>query len=186
MAMRIILGSSSPRRRELMGLLGYPFEVVYPGVDEIENGLKPIEVVKGIARTKRKAIQKEYKTDLVICADTIVVLDERILGKPKTKNDARRMISLLQDRTHEVLTAVECGKGKNIHSFVVKTKVSIAKMSSDEIEAYIETDEPYDKAGGYAIQGLFAKYVQKIDGDYYNVMGLPLAKLYQVLKKMME
>src|SRR5690606_7506362 len=133
---------------------------------------------------RREAIQKQNEEDLIICADTIVVLDDKILGKPRTIKDAKQMISLLQGRTHEVLTAVECAREKKVCSFVAKTKVTIAAMNEQEIFDYIQTDEPYDKAGGYAIQGLFAKYVEKIDGDYYNVMGLPLAKLYAVLKKM--
>ncbi len=181
--MKIILGSKSPRRRELLSQLGYDFKVVVSNTIEIENGDTPENLVKNNALAKAKLISKENPDHLVICADTIVVASDTIIGKPKNLAHARAIIELLQDNNHKVLTAVVCCFNDKVWHFLETTTVYVSKMTDHEIDEYINTNEPYDKAGAYAIQGLFAKYVSRIDGDFYNVMGLPLNHLYQLLKQ---
>ncbi|HKM29862.1 MAG TPA: Maf family protein [Bacilli bacterium] len=183
--MKIILGSKSPRRKELLKQMGFAFETYLQDVDEdIVDFSDPQDYVKKTALKKGKAISEVFPNDLVICADTIVVHDNRIREKPKTKAEAYQMIEELQDDFHYVHTAVYLGLNDKIELFIETTKVTIDKMSNKEITEYINTDEPYDKAGGYAIQGLFSRYVKQIDGDYYNVMGLPVNKLYREIKKL--
>lgn len=180
----IILGSKSPRRKEILETLGLDFQIYVPDVEEdITDFNTPEEYVLKTALKKGLATQEKYFSDIVLCADTIVALDNDILEKPKDKDDARCMIKKLQGRYHTVYTAVYLGKGNNYENFACSTKVYIGKMSDNEIEEYINTTEPYDKAGAYAIQGIFAKYIEKIEGDYYNVMGLPLHEVYKKIKK---
>lgn len=181
----VILGSKSPRRKEILEMLGIDFEVYSPDViEDVHDYKTPEEYVKKTALKKGLATSKVYSRDVVICADTIVVLDNDILEKPKNKEDARRMLEMINGRCHDVLTAVYIKKCDSDYDlFVSKTKVYIDKMTDNEIEEYISTKEPYDKAGAYAIQGIFAKFIEKIDGDYYNVMGLPLNEVYNRLKK---
>lgn len=180
----IILGSKSPRRKEILETLGLEFQIYVPDVEEdITDFNTPEEYVLKTALKKGLATQEKYFNDIVLCADTIVVLDNEILEKPKDKADARGMIKKLQGRYHTVYTAVYLGKEKNYENFACSTKVYIGKMSDNEIEEYINTTEPYDKAGAYAIQGIFAKHIEKIEGDYYNVMGLPLHEVYKKIKK---
>ena len=180
----VILGSKSPRRKEILEMLGVEFKVFTPDVlEDVSVYRSPSEYVKKTALKKGLATSKTFPNDTVICADTIVTLDKEILEKPKDKKDAKKMITMLNGRYHHVLTAVYIKKNNaNYDLFVTKTKVYISKMSENEIEEYINTAEPYDKAGGYAIQGIFAKFIEKIDGDYYNVMGLPLNEVYKKLK----
>lgn len=179
--MKIILGSKSPRRKEILSLMGYDFEVRISDKEEKINGNDPIEIVSNIAKQKASNI-KTGEDELLICADTIVVLDKEILGKPTSSDDARRMISTLQGKTHYVYTAVVLKSNKKTTSFVDKAEVAIKPMSANEIEAYIKTSEPYDKAGAYAIQGIFSKYISSFKGDYYTIMGLPKTKLEKELK----
>ena len=182
--MKLILGSQSPRRKESLSNAGYNFEVRVSNVDENVISIFPEDKVKNIAKKKCDALFATSNEDeVILCADTIVVVDFNILEKPKDKDDARKMIETLQGRTHTVYTAVCIKSHENEESFIESTKVSVSPMSEQEIEDYINTDEPYDKAGGYAIQGIFSKYITKVQGDYYNVMGLPIAKVNQVLKK---
>ena len=152
MTKEIILASASPRRKELLSLLGIPFTVKVSG-----------------------------EPALVIGADTVVALDDRILGKPKDKEDARQMITDLQGRSHAVYPGVTLWDTESVHveTFSVKTVVHVAAMSTDEIERYISGDESYDKAGGYGIQGEFSKFIAGIEGDYFNVVGLPVHELYK-------
>ena len=131
------------------------------------------------------AASSKHPEDLVICADTIVLYKKQILGKPKDKEDARRMINLLSNNMHYVLTAVFISLNNRIETFVETTKVYVDKLTIDEIEDYINSPEPYDKAGAYGIQGTFSKYIIKINGDYYNVMGLPVNKTYKLLQEML-
>ena len=152
---------------------------------------KPIDISdKVLAIAKKKGLDiyskiNQAEDSVILSADTIVVLDNIILGKPKDKEDARNMISLLNGKTHQVYTAVYI-KGKNIeYQFLEKTDVDIVPMNIEEIEEYINTKEPYDKAGSYAIQGIFSKYISAINGDYYNVMGLPICKVNSILKKLL-
>lgn len=179
----VILGSKSPRRKEILEMLGIEFETYSPNVKEdISDYKNPYDYVYKTALKKGLATSKQFPNNTVICADTIVTIDDEILEKPKDKDDARRMIKLLSGRSHSVLTAVYILKNSKYETFVNETKVYISKMNENEIEEYINTTEPYDKAGGYAIQGIFARYIEKIDGDYYNVVGLPLNEVYKKIK----
>jgi len=182
----IILGSKSPRRKEILELLGLDFKIYVPDVEEdITDYNTPEEYVLKTALKKGLATQKEFYNDVVLCADTIVAIDNEILEKPKNKDDARSMINKIQGKYHMVYTSVYLGKEDKYDNFVCGTKVFISEMSAQEIEDYINTQEPYDKAGAYAIQGIFAKHIEKIEGDYYNVMGLPLNEVYNKLKNIM-
>ena len=182
--MKIILGSASPRRREILASAGYEFTVdIVNTVEDVEEE-NPEEYVLKTALKKGEATSLVHPNELVICADTIVACNNHILEKPKDKDDAFRMIKELQNNSHFVYTAVYFGlKGKN-ELLVEKTKVYIAKMSDQEILDYIATGEPMDKAGAYAIQGKFAKYVQGIEGDYYNVVGFPISRFRIEMKRL--
>lgn len=183
--MKIILGSKSPRRKELLKQMGFSFEIYLLEVEEdIKDFSDPQDYVKKTALKKGNAISQIFPEDLVICADTIVVHNNCILEKPKNKQEAYEMLHDLQGDSHFVFTAVYLGLKNKTKVFIETTKVTIDSMNESEIEEYISTKEPYDKAGGYAIQGLFGRYVQKIEGDYYNVMGLPVNKLYREIKKL--
>ena len=190
--MRYILASGSPRRRELLGALGFDFEIIPAVGEEIITSEVPSEVVTSLSQQKAKEIFHKVLRDnkdtlVVIGSDTVVSYREKILGKPKDKEDARRMIRLIVGHTHEVYTGVtviyETSVGEKEISFYECTKVRVYPMTDDDIEAYLDTDEPYDKAGAYGIQGIFGKYVEGIDGDYNCVVGLPVARLYQEMRK---
>lgn len=184
--MKLILASKSPRRKEILSQAGYEFEIVISNVDENVSEKKAEDKVLAIAKKKGIDIYNKLKEEdvVILSADTIVVVDNIILGKPKNIDDARNMINLLNNRTHQVFTAVYI-KANNIeYQFLEKTDVNLVCITDDEIEEYINTTEPYDKAGGYAIQGVFSKFISSINGDYYNVMGLPICKVNQILKKL--
>lgn len=138
-----------------------------------------------IKTAKKKSIDllKKHKSDIILTCDTVVYIDGNILGKPKDFNDCYKMIKMISGKCHEVITGVFIGNNDNNDSFFVSTKVYVSKMTDEEILEYINTKEPYDKAGGYAIQGLFGKFIERIEGDYYNVVGLPLNEVYNTLKK---
>lgn len=181
--MKIILGSQSPRRKELLELLGYEFTVISPNVDETVEYTTFPEMVQKIAFKKAHHISQTYKDELIICADTIVVCEDECFGKPKSKEDAYYMIKALSGKPHSVYTAVACIYQGKEYGFVEETKCYVTDMTEEEILDYISTSEPYDKAGAYGIQGIFAKYIEKIDGDYYNVMGLPICHLNKLINK---
>lgn len=181
--MEIILGSNSPRRKELLELLGYKFKVVSPNVDENVDNTNLVEMVEEIASRKAYSLSNNYKDCLIICADTIVVVDNMYLGKPKDSSDAFSMIKKLQNNVHQVYTAVVVIYKDKKYQFTSKTDVYVDPITETEIHEYISTIEPYDKAGGYGIQGQFARYIERIDGDYYNVMGLPISKLDRLIKE---
>ncbi|MBO7079532.1 MAG: septum formation protein Maf [Bacilli bacterium] len=182
----LILGSKSPRRQEILAMAGYKFKVVVSDIDENVCADSITDMSLKIAKKKCDAIFKDYKDDIVVCADTIVVINDIVLGKPKDKADARYMINMIQGKCHEVYTSVIV-KAKGFEKeFLEKTKVYVRNMTSAEIEEYINMTEPYDKAGAYAIQGYFAKYIEAIDGDYYNVMGLPICSLSKILDNLKE
>ncbi len=185
--MEIILGSASPRRRELLELTGHPFTVEVREVEEkITQGTFG-EIAMDIARQKAKAFLDDDKPDrLVICGDTIVVANDKILGKPKDKKDAFRMLKMLSGRKHEVYSGVAILYLGQIFTFFEKTAVEFIKLKSKEIADYIETGEPLDKAGSYGIQGLGALFVRRIEGDYYNVVGLPVCQLNIHLKDILD
>ncbi|MGN1399760.1 MAG: Maf family protein [Erysipelotrichaceae bacterium] len=172
---KIILASGSPRRRELMAMLGYDFEVVVSDVEEIiDERLSFQDTVKSLAIRKAQAVYEKYPDCLVIGADTIVVVDDRILGKPKDQKQAKEMLQLLSDRSHNVMTAVAFISSKEQYVICDCSRVKFNEIPSDQIEAYVLTDEPYDKAGGYAIQGWAGKYIREIEGNFYTIIGLPL------------
>ena len=127
-----------------------------------------------------------FPNELVICADTVVVCNDKILGKPKTKDEAFEMIKSLSGKVHLVVTGTAISYQNDLNLFLETTEVEVIDLSFDEINEYINTNEPYDKAGGYAIQGIFGKYIKKINGDYYNVVGLPISRLYVELKKVIK
>ncbi len=188
--MRWILASASPRRRELLKQIDLPFEVFPSEADENIVRETPALLVEELSR--RKCLDVANRTEdscLVLGADTVVALDGRILGKPGTKERAREMLRMLSGREHVVCTGVtlaECTKGKprRTVTFSETTRVFLYSLSESEIAEYVESGEPMDKAGAYGIQGRFAKFVRKIDGDYNNVVGLPLSRVYQEIKKL--
>lgn len=182
----LILASGSPRRKELMQLLPWPFEIKTREVVEVIcETLSPEENVKALAYQKASAVAKDYPSRIVIGADTVVCLDGEIMGKPKDRFHARTMLEQLSGREHSVYTGVAILRENEKISeiFYIETKVKMQPLSKDEIEAYLLTNEPFDKAGAYGIQGYGARYIEKIEGDYYSVMGLPVHALYEKLKK---
>lgn len=179
----MILASASPRRRELLTQVGYTFEVIPSSVEEeMEHGT-PKEIVKHNALIKATDIARSHPDAVVIGADTIVVVDEQIFGKPKDKADAQDMLLRLSGRTHQVMTGIAVVQGKRIHNDVVVTDVTMRPYGIGEILDYIKTGEPMDKAGAYGIQGIGALLVEKINGCYNNVVGLPIAHLAEVLRQ---
>ena len=194
----IILGSASPRRRELLAQIGADFEVRVSNKEEIYHSTVPEEIVKELALMKAENVAEELaeenpagavKSTVVIGADTIVVLDGKILGKPADEADAVQMLSSLQGRRHDVYTGVavldydENGE-KRVYNYPVGTAVYVNEMTEEEIRAYVETKDPLDKAGAYGIQGRFAAHIDRIEGDYYNVVGLPVSRVYRTLREL--
>jgi septum formation protein len=184
---RMILASGSPRRKELLQMLEVPFEVLVSDTEEIITKNEPAEVTKELSYQKAMAVAGQVEEGIVIGADTVVSIDGKILGKPADTEEAREMIHKLQGKSHMVYTGVtvivKSDETVSASSFAEGTKVNVAPMTEDEIEAYISTSEPYDKAGAYGIQGLFGKFIEGIEGDYFNVVGLPVHRLYEELKK---
>ena len=179
---RMILASGSPRRKELLQMLEVPFEVLVSDTKEVITKNEPAEVTKELSYQKAMAVAGQVEEGIIIGADTVVSIDGKILGKPADKEEAREMIYKLQGKSHMVYTGVtviaKSGDMVSASSFAEGTKVNVAPMTENEIEAYISTDEPYDKAGAYGIQGPFAIHIEKINGDYNNVVGLPISRLY--------
>ena len=184
--MKFILASASPRRRELLSALGLSFEVrPAKGEEHPEPGLSGGETAKRLSRAKCLEIAADADEDaVVIAADTVVCLDDEILGKPADEQDAGRMLRALSGRDHRVFTGVTVARGGRVLSDYEETAVHFRPLSEREIEAYIATGEPMDKAGAYGIQGRAALFVRAIEGDYFNVVGLPLCKLGQMLKEL--
>lgn len=181
--MRLILASQSPRRKELLELLGIPFEIQVSAADEsMEPGKDPVCQVAEVSRRKALAIQRQPE-DVVIGADTIVVCDGEILGKPGSRDDACRMLRSLSGKAHQVMTGMTVVYGDKVHSCTEITDVYFRPLSDREICRYVDSGEPMDKAGAYGIQGGAALFAEKLWGDYYNVMGLPVCRLTQVLKQ---
>ena len=183
--MRIILASGSPRRKELMQMLPWEYEIIVEETNEIvDYSIKPSANVENIAYQKALAVADKNLNRTVIGADTVVCLNDKIIGKPKDKDDARKTLLMLSGSWHEVYTGV-CiiNQQRNVlEKFYVKTKVKFSDITETEIEEYILTGEPLDKAGSYGIQGQGSKFIEKIEGDYYNVVGLPINALYNKLK----
>ncbi len=199
---QIILASQSPRRKELLEQIGLEFEICPAKGEEIITKNIPEEVAQELSLQKAKEVaamvsqygekHRELMTPqdiLVIGADTIVAIDDKILGKPKDEADAYRMLSMLSGRKHAVYTGVtfvfidKCGKA-GAHTFFEKTEVQMKELNEEEINRYVATGDSLDKAGAYGIQGRCAIYIEKIDGDYNNVVGLPVARIYKELQKL--
>lgn len=182
--MQMLLSSGSPRRKELLSLLGIPFQVVAPNIPEVQQLHEtPRSFCLRVSREKAIEVAKKYPDALVIGADTIVVIDGTILGKPRNPSEAYDFLTLLQDRMHNVLTGYTIAFGNHYISKVVKTKVCFRAMTAKEISWYVSTGEPMDKAGAYAVQGIGSLFIEKIHGCYTNVIGLPLSHLYKDLNK---
>ncbi len=181
----LILASASPRRRELLELAGYDFRVVTSEVEEIINPqLEPNELVMSLAEQKAGAVAEKSPESAVIGADTVVVLDGRIMGKPKDEQDAIRMLKQLSGRVHDVYTGVCIVIAGNAHSFFECTRVRFCELCDDEIAAYVATGEPMDKAGAYGIQGKGCVLVEGIEGDYFNVVGFPVSRFCREIKRL--
>lgn len=188
----IILASASPRRAELLTQAGFTFTVHPSHAEEIFHGENPSEIVEELAFQKANdvynQVKKNYRDNdfMVIGADTIVYYDGEILGKPEDENEAFDMLKLLSDRTHQVYTGISIIQRRNgekqAYLLHEKTDVTFYPLNDYEIREYIETKDPLDKAGAYGIQGAFAVHIKEIHGDYNNVVGLPIAKLYQTIK----
>lgn len=179
----IILASASPRRSELMTLAGFRFDVICADIDEIvpEKAL-PQEVVMSLALQKAQAVAKDHRKSAVVGSDTVVALDGKILGKPRSEKEAAEMLRSLSGRIHKVYTGVAIVCGEKVTSFFEETEVEFYPLTDQEILDYVATGEPMDKAGAYGIQGRGAVLVKRINGDYFNVMGLPISKVYRELK----
>ncbi len=184
--MNIILASQSPRRKELMGLLKLPFTVQVADIDEtMDPTAPPYDEVARVSRLKAEAISRQPE-DIVIAADTIVVCKNRVLGKPQDQQDAFTMLKLLSGRDHQVMTGLTVLRGSKAVTTTEVADIHFRELSDQEILDYIATGEPMDKAGAYGIQGGAALFVEKLVGDYYNVMGLPVCRLWQILKEFLE
>lgn len=182
--MTLVLASASPRRRELLRQLGVDYRCEPADIDESRlAGEKPADYVLRMAREKARAVADRYPGGgvAVLAADTSVVIDEDVLGKPVDHFDGLGMLARLSGRTHSVLTGICLLAGDECQSQVVETGVSFVQLTREQCEAYLATDEPWDKAGGYAIQGLAGAFVRAIEGSYSNVVGLPLTETWQLL-----
>lgn len=186
----IVLASASPRRLELLRQIGVEPEVVVSHVEEVVTSQVPEQVVMELSRQKAEDVAESQKAGtLVIGSDTVVSVDGKILGKPKTHAEAEEMIRSIAGRTHQVYTGVcmvlkaENGAEDTVLNFYDETEVEVYPMSDEEIKAYAESEEPMDKAGSYAVQGVFGRYIKGLKGSYANVMGLPISMVYQEMKK---
>lgn len=176
----IILASKSPRRKELLSLITENFVIQIADTDEtLPDGITPAKAVEYLSAIKAQPFNNGV--DTVIGADTVVAIDNTILGKPKNRTDAFNMMKMLSGKYHSVFTGVTVIKPDGVSTFSVETRVKFFDLTDGEINSYIDTDEPYDKAGGYGIQGKGSLLVEKIEGDYFNVVGLPISRLKRVL-----
>ena len=182
----IILASASPRRKELLEQIGLSFRVEPSNYQEnIRFDLEPHDLARALSLEKARLVARNHRNALVIAADTFIVFEGKILGKPRTETQAKEMLETMSGKPHSVITGftiVDTDNNKTL-SRSVETKVHLRKLSSDEIDAYVRSKEPLDKAGAYAIQGLGSVIAEKIEGDYFNVIGLPLSALTESLKE---
>ena len=182
--MSLILASASPRRKELLGLFRVPFEIRVADIDETMDFKKPpFDEVARVSGLKAAATPRAAD-DVVVAADTIVVCEGKVLGKPRDEADAVAMLRLLSGRDHQVMTGVTVRSGQNSRTFTEVTDIHFRELTEKEIRAYVASGEPMDKAGSYGIQGGAALFCTRMVGDYYNVMGLPVCRLGQVLREM--
>jgi septum formation protein len=181
--MRLILASASPRRATLLAEAGYAFTVEPAHVDESNVAGEPARsYVLRVAALKARSIAARHPDDIVLAADTTVVVDGQMLAKPTDDRDARRMLGLLSGRTHDVLTGVVVARGSRESSAVVDTRVRFRPLTAAEIDWYVASGEPHDKAGAYGVQGLASRFVEAVDGSYSNVVGLPVGAVRQLLE----
>ena len=185
---KLILASGSPRRAEILNSVGWEFTKDVPDIDETElAGEKAEDYVQRLAREKAEVVAQKYENAIVLGADTTVVIDNQIIGKPVDLDDARRMIKMLSGNWHEVLTGVAIVKVQNtkckMQSSIQRTRVKFAEMSDEEIAFLVENGEPLDKSGGYAVQAQAALFIEGIEGDYWNVVGLPISLIYKLVRK---
>ncbi|MCA1636333.1 MAG: Maf family protein [Acidobacteria bacterium] len=181
----LVLASGSPRRAEILRAVGWRFEAYVPDIDETPAAGETAEdYVQRVAREKAGAVASTRLFGLVLGADTTVVVDGDILGKPLDAEEARRMLRRLAGRTHEVLTGVALVRAETNRSVVgfARTRVRFAALSDEEIDAYVETGEPLDRAGAYAVQGRAAPFIESIEGDFWNVVGLPIRLVYELAR----
>lgn len=182
--MQLILASGSPRRKELLGLFGIPFVIRAADIDEtMDESRPPFDEVARVSRLKAQAVSRRPE-DIVIAADTIVVCGGKVLGKPHSPEEAAAMLRLLSGRDHQVMTGCTVARSEAVRTFTEVTDLHFRPLRQAEIERYVASGEPMDKAGAYGIQGGAALFCEKIVGDYYNVMGLPVCRLGQVLRDM--
>ena len=184
--MRIVLASASPRRKQYLSYLGLPFEVVVPDVDESTvDGESPRQLVMRLSKLKAKAVSQRLSDSeaVIIAADTVVAYKGQVLGKPQNDDDAFNMIKMLQGDTHEVYTGCTILKGDRISNFAVSTKVTFASLDDELIRTYVNSGESRDKAGSYALQGIAAMLIQKVEGSVSTVVGLPICEVREVLKE---
>ncbi len=185
--MKIVLASASPRRRELLTMLGVQDLKIIPpvGPEAVAAGAAPNEAVLSLSRDKALEVSKKCGSDeIIIAADTVVAIDDKILGKPRNVGEAAEMLQNLSGRMHTVYTGVSVIKGDKMISEFEQTRVFFRQMTRREIDVYVATGEPMDKAGAYGAQGIGALFVEKIEGDFFNVMGLPLCRLSKMLEKL--
>jgi septum formation protein len=180
---RVVLASASPRRRDLLDLIGIAHEVHPANIDEtVRPREAPRRYAERLAREKASAIATRDPDLITIGADTVVVIDRKVLGKPADADDAARMLRMLSGREHTVITAVAVSRGRKLRSAIEEVRVKFRRLRDDEIDAYIAMGEPMDKAGAYGIQGYGATIVERIEGDYFAVMGLPLVRLVGLMR----
>ena len=182
--MNLILASASPRRKELLSKFGVPFEIRVADIDETMDAAKlPYDEVGRVSRAKALAVSRE-EGDIVIAADTIVVCENKVLGKPRDTDEAKAMLRLLSGRDHQVMTGCTVLRSAHCETFTEVTDLHFRDLRESEIEKYVASGEPMDKAGSYGIQGGAALFCERLSGDYYNVMGLPVCRLGEVLREM--
>jgi septum formation protein len=184
---KLILASKSPRRAEILRAAGWPFEAIAADIDETRRENEDaISYVRRLAREKAETVAANFSNDLVLAADTTVVVDEHVLGQPADDEDARRMLKLLSGRWHEVLTGVALLRAGQTEAPIVdheSTRVRFSPMSAEEVDWYVETGEPHGKAGAYGIQGRASLFIERIEGDYFNIVGLPVRLVYEMARR---
>ena len=181
---KIILASGSPRRAEILNSVGWEFTKDVPDIDETElPGEAPDKYVQRLAKTKGKTVAARHPGELVLAADTTVVINDAIIGKPTDLDDARRMLKMLSGKSHDVLTGVALIKNGTAQIAIQRTGVKFAELTGAEINFLAETGDPLDKAGAYAVQAQAALFIERIEGDYWNVVGLPINLVYELVRK---
>jgi septum formation protein len=182
---KLILASGSPRRAEILNAVGWSFEVVTSGIDETRKPAEdPVTYVQRLALEKAEAVGSKRESGLILAADTTVVVDNQLLGQPEDDHDAERMLKLLSGKWHEVLTGVAIKRiGGESNVGIETTRVRFAELSESEIDWYVSTGEPQGKAGAYGIQGSAALFVEEVTGDYFNIVGLPIRLVYEMIRQ---